>query len=95
MVKSEKLFSPQSYLDSVTGKCYVVDGDDDIEFINDALCANGYDSLWDYPLSEIDVIVESGFDVVLVDCMVYDEDAKEFKHELRWFEVPDGWGEDE
>ena len=94
MVKSEKLFSPQFYLESVTGVCYVVNGDDDIEFIDNALQHNGYDSLWNYPLSEIDIIVEGGIGVVLVDCMVYDSGAREFNHELRWFEVPIDWEED-
>lgn len=91
MVKSEKLFSPQSYLDSVTGNCYAINGDDDIAAIECILDDHHLSNLWNYPLSEIDHIVENNLDVVLVDCMVYNEDTSEFEHELRWFEVPEDW----
>lgn len=94
MVKSEKLFSPNSYVESLTGKYYIINGDNDIETIEDLLEQNNVRGLWNYPLSEIDHIVSNNLNVVLVDCMVYDEDEREFKHELRWFEVPDEW-EDE
>lgn len=38
-------------------------------------------------MGEIDHIVENNLDAVLVDCMVYNEETKEFKHIYRWFEV--------
>ena len=37
--------------------------------------------------SEIDHIVENEINVVLVDCMVYNEEKKEYEHVYRWFEV--------
>lgn len=89
MVKSEHIYSPQGYLDAVTGKCYVVAGDNDIEFMENILKRNGLaDELWNYPLSEIDHIVENELNVVLVDCMVVNEVTDEFEHVYRWFEVP-------
>lgn len=91
MVKSNELFSPQNYLHSVTGLCYIINGDNDIAFIESVLSHKGYGNLWNYPLSEIDHIVENDINVVLVDCMMYDKEAQEFKHELRWFEVPEDW----
>lgn len=95
MVKSEQIYSPQSYLEAVTGECYIVRGDDDIESIDKILRRKLNRSLWNYPLSEIDHIVENEIDVVLVDCMVYNEDKKEFEHVYRWFEVSEDFKEEE
>ena len=88
MVKSEQIYSPQNYIEAVTGNCYLIRGDNDIEEIEEILADYGYE-LWNYPLSEIDHIVENKLNVVLVDCMVWDDDAVEYKHEYRWFEVFD------
>ena len=96
MVKSNKIYSPQSYLDAVTGKYHVISGENDIEFIQEILEENGYtDELWDYPLSEIDHIVANGLNVVLVDCMVVNSRTDEFEHVYRWFEVPEDFKEEE
>lgn len=92
MVKSEQIYSPQNYLEAVTGDCYIIRGDNDIEEIE--LILDDYvPNLWSYPLSEIDHIVENEINVVLVDCMVYNEEKKEFEHVYRWFEVPDDFEE--
>jgi hypothetical protein len=95
MVKSEKLYSPQNYLESVTGNCYIINGEDDVKFINRVLYENDLDILWNYPLSEIDHIVKNNLNVVLVDCMVVNEETDEFEHEYRWFEVPEDFKEEE
>ena len=93
MVKSEQIYSPQNYLEAVTGQCYVVRGDNDIDTIETILETYGY-NFWNYPLSEIDHIVENEINVVLVDCMVYNEEKKEFEHVYRWFEVPEDFEEE-
>ena len=94
MVKSKRIYSPQNYLEAVTGKCYIVSGDYDVDFIQEILVENGYtDELWDYPLSEIDHIVENNLNVVLVDCMIWNDDINEYGHEYRWFEVPEDFKE--
>lgn len=96
MVKSEKIYSPQNYLEAVTGKCYIIDGEDDVELIQDILMQNGYDdTLWDYPMSEIGHIVENNLNVVLVDCMVVNPVTDQFEHKYRWFEVPEDFKEEE
>lgn len=87
MVKSERIYSPQQYLMAITGQCYAIRGVNDIETIQSILQDHGFE-LWDYPLSEIDHIVENQLDVVLVDCMV-SNDKYEFEHHYRWFEVPE------
>lgn len=86
MVKSETIFSAQGYLELVTGKTYIIRHDNDIKTIEELLKVNGLE-LWNYPLSEIDHIVENNLNVVLVGCMVWNEDKKDFDFVLRWFEV--------
>ena len=93
MVKSEKIYSPQSYLEAVTGLCYVIGGKDDIGFIQRALYRRNLE-LWDYPLSEIGHIVENDLNVVLVDCMVVNKETDRFEHQYRWFEVPEDFEEE-
>jgi hypothetical protein len=44
--------------------------------------------LWDYPLSEIDHIVENKLNVVLVDCTYIDDNTFEHVAEYRWVEIP-------
>lgn len=94
MVKSEKIYSPQNYLMAVTGQCYIIRGEDDIGFIQSVLYENDLE-LWDYPMSEIDHIVENKLNVVLVDCMVVNEETDQFEHQYRWFEVPEDFEEEE
>ena len=96
MVKSERLYSPQEYLDAVLGECYLFDSyaDDDIKEIEEILKKEDK-ALWNYPLTEIDHIVENGIDVVLVDCMVWSTTECGFNHTLRWFEVPSDFIEEE
>jgi hypothetical protein len=96
MVKSEKIYSPQNYLEAITGNCYIINGEDDIKLIRETLDENGYaGKLWDYPLSEIDHIVENKLNVVLVECMVVNSETDEFETVYRWFEVPENFKEEE
>ena len=90
MVVTNKLYSPQEFVEVLTGKYYIIDGDNDIDEIHELLCQNGVESeenpLWDYPLNEIDHIALNDINVVLVDVMIINDDD-EFEHELRWFEI--------
>lgn len=95
MVKSEQIYSPQSYVGALTGLYFIVSGYDDIEWIHTILAGGRYKDLWDYPLSEIDHIVENKLDVVLVDCMVNNPETDELEHVYRWFEVPEDFKEEE
>lgn len=88
MIKSDKIFSVQNYLETITGNYYDVGGDDDVAFIENIIDRYTAYSLWNYPLTEIGHIYENDIDVVLVDCLVFDENEHEFKHEYRWFEIP-------
>ena len=84
MVMSDSLFSPQTYVELVTGNCYIFD-DGTVKEIEHLLHQNGLDFLWNYPLEEIDHIVKNQLNVVLVECV--SEEAP-YITELRWFEVP-------
>ena len=55
--------------------------------IRDVLDQNGFENLWDYPISEIDHLVEHDLDVVLVDASYVDESGRWIK-DVRWVEVP-------
>lgn len=91
MVTTNKLYSPQEFVEVLTGKCYIFRSDDDIEEIHDLLRENGLENeeypLWDYSLDAIEHIVEHDIPVVLVDVMISNPDG-DFEHELRWFEIP-------
>lgn len=94
MVLSNKLFTPQTFLEIITGKCYIINGTDDIEFIHEVLFEEGFEdndccTVWDYPLDEIGEIVENEVNVVLVECCYFDFDDV-LQKVYRWFEVPDG-----
>ena len=89
MVASKKLWSPQTFVEVITGNCYIIEGDDDVGLISRLLEENGSGDLWDYPMDEIDHIVENSIPVVLVDCMVYDEEQRGYGHEYRWWEIPE------
>ena len=92
MVKSEQIYSPQSYVGAVTGNYYFFKHNmtplEEIRFLLDPEL-----ELWDYPLTEIDHIVENNLDVVLVDVSHYNE-KDEFITEFRWFEVPEWFKEE-
>lgn len=90
MVKSEKVFSTQSYCDSFLGFCPITNSarDELRHILDDA----GHTELWDYPLSEIEDVSGPDHQVVLVDVSyVGDSDLVQ---EFRWFEVPEGVSEE-
>lgn len=97
MVKSECIFSPQNFVDKLTGNCYIFCSDTISGLLEEIECRlqeNGYNDLWDYPLSEINHIVENELDVVLVELTGEDMDG-EWKTIYRWFEVPESFREQE
>ena len=94
-VKSEKIYTPQSYCEKMTGCCYGFNQDDTVGEIEEVLKRHGLESEnWSYPLSEIDHIVENGLNVVLVDVSGFDKHGK-WRQEYRWFEVPEDFEEED
>ena len=89
MVVSNKLWTPQTFVEAITGHCYIFDGDDDVGHIAAILEESGFGDLWDYSMDEVDHIIEQRHHVVLVDCMVWSEDDGRYGHEYRWWQVPE------
>lgn len=93
MVKSSNIYAPQNYVCAVTGTYYFFKNKEHpADEIQHLLSINDYE-LWDYPLTEIDHIVENNLNVVLVDCSHYEGDV--YVNEYRWFEVPEDFNEEE
>lgn len=86
-VKSKKLYSTQSFCNDFLGFCPFVEKEKDE--LRDILDDRGYDNLWDYPLDEIDHIVENELNVVLVDTSYVDDKTFEIVEEYRWVEIPE------
>lgn len=103
MVKSEKVYTPRDYLRRVLGKYvpFPVACKDDADELDRILKEHGY-WFWNYPLSEIDHIVENKLNVVLVRCNVWVKRVKKNGYvdydvhtEYRWFEVPEDFVDEE
>ena len=97
MVKSKQVYSPQKFVDAVTGHCYYMMQDDTVTEIHNLLRKHGietdYHPLRDYPLDEITHIVENNIPVVLVDVSGFNAN-EDWVTEYRWFEVPAGFCEE-
>lgn len=96
MVKSNGIYSPENYVCAVTGTYYFFKNKKHpAEEIQEILKNDQWDhyELWDYPLTEIDHIVENNLDVVLVDCSHYEGDT--YVNDYRWFEVPEDFKDEE
>lgn len=86
MVASNELFSPQAYLEEVTGKCYIMDKTDDRATILKILQENNKDKSI-YGLDDTDKIITKEGKFVLVECMRYDEIDDKWFQELTWCEI--------
>lgn len=87
MIKHTEILSVQDYLDLVTGKCYIIRGNDDMELINQILKENGLKAR-NYKFANVEGFIKDKTDVVLVRCYVLDKKIQEYKTDLRWCEFP-------
>lgn len=89
-IRSNKMYNFQSYLELVTGKVYTRDGRlNDYDIIEQALKEEGLqDELWDYPLTEINHIIENEYDVVLVEVNVWNKNNDSLETDYRFYQVP-------
>lgn len=92
-VKSSTIYSPQAFVEAVTGHCFCFKHEDTVREIEEVLKRFCSQTLWNYPLTEIDHIVENDLKVVLVDVSGFYGDM-EMVQKFRWFEVPDDFEED-
>lgn len=88
-VLSKEIYSPQNFLETLTGNCYFFNIEKSIlAQVYHLLFVNGFINLGNYSLTEIDHIVENDFDVVLVDVSDFDDEKNKWIKEFRWFEIP-------
>lgn len=78
-VKSNIIYSPQNYLEALTGKCYIIHGR---EPVLKQVCRI---------LKENNLPAKS-YPIVLVDCSEFTEDMR-LVPQYRWFRVPDNFNE--
>lgn len=92
MVLTNTVYNPQSFVETLTDKYYIFNSDNDTERIHKLLVIEDIETednpLWDYPLSEIEHIIENNINVVLVEVVCFDENDA-LQKEYRWFEVPE------
>ncbi len=97
MIKSQKIFSPQKYLDAMTGYCYILhDKYDVVNEIHSILKKHKIETtdrkIADFPFEDIKQVVASNVDVVLVDISWYGPDDV-WENKYRWFEVTEDFNE--
>ena len=93
LIKSGCIYSPQNYLEAVTGKCYILSGSKQVlKQISGILKANGQPTV-SYPLKKTEKALKRGLPVVLVDCSDFTDDWRLFQ-EYRWFRVPANFKEE-
>lgn len=87
----DKVISAQNYLQLITGKCFIINADNQLEQVENILAQEGYDNLWNYPLNEVDEIMlhycEDNTRVVLVEIVNITDNCEQEKL-YRWFELP-------
>lgn len=87
MIVSDEIFTPQAFLEYITGTCYELREDDTTNEILCLLKHNGYEKLRHYSFRDIETIVNNNAKVVLVDVSGFNENIWMQKYE--WFEIPE------
>ena len=80
------ILSVEEYLLLITGKHYDLSAPNRFEEIADILRLEGHNDLWDFPLDEIDEVIEAETSVILVRVPSLNEQGEE-EIFYRWFEV--------
>ena len=86
MVKSKKIYNIQNFCNEFLGFYPIIKVEENE--LRKILDVNNFEDLWDYPLDEIDHIVENDLNVVLVDTSYVDDNTHEIISEYRWCEIP-------
>ena len=89
-VLSEEIYSPQDFVEILTGKYYIFNIEKSIlEQIYHFFAINDitYLDLKHYPLTEINHIVKNNLDVVLVDVSDFNTNKDKWEEKYYWFEI--------
>lgn len=94
MIKYDGVVYPQAFLAVMTGKCFCVTADNQLEEIEKILDEElGGGQCWSYPFSETKDVVENDKNVVLVEIVNINERC-EMERLYRWFELPEEWSKE-
>ena len=93
VIKSGCIYSPQNYLEAVTGKCYIFSGREPVLKQISRMLKENNRSAVSYPLRKTEKALKCGFPVVLVDCSDFTDDMR-LLQEYRWFRVPTNFNEE-
>ena len=94
VIMYDKVLTPQTYLEMMTGKYYCLNADNQLEQVENILDSQfGEGAYWSFALDNIGEVMENDHKVVLVECVniVMEDDKAKQEHIYRWFEVPDDW----
>ena len=95
MIKYDSIIYPQAFLAVMTGKCFCVTADNQLEEIENILVQElGGGQCWSYPFEETEDVVKNDKSVVLVEIVNINEE-REQERLYRWFEVPEEWTKEE
>lgn len=89
MYVHDKIISAETYIEFITGKHYDLERPDQFEEMAEIMRETGNDDLWDFPIEDIEEILENDTPVVLVDVYGTTIDDNTMHHVHRWFELPD------
>lgn len=89
LVADKEIYSPQKYMEVMTGQCISFACLDTVEEIIEYLSDYGYDygTIRNFELGDINGVIKNGKPVVLVDCSGFGGDREEWQTEYRWFEI--------
>lgn len=87
IIASKEIFSPQAYVEMLTGKCYIGNAIRNGYVVSDIqklLRMNNITDKRSFALNDIEKAISAGKPVVLVDCMYYKGNT--LYNEYRWFQ---------
>ena len=91
-VKSNMIYSPQNYLEALTGNCYIIHGREPVlKQVRRILKENNL-PIKSYSLKETAKAVCVKYPIVLVDCSDFTEDMRLIR-QYRWFRVTENFKE--
>lgn len=94
MIKSNKIYSPQTYCEAITGRYYYFE-QDNTKFEIDSILTNHFRiKMRHFELSNIEEVIKNSVDVILVDTSGFNGN-NEWEYEYTWYEVPKDFKEEE
>ena len=86
MIKSDKIYSPQRFLEAVTGKTYILNYDKPLVPQIERILIHHRKPYSNYPLEDAQKALNKKGNIVLVSCSDISENC-EFVEKYRWFKV--------